>query len=363
MKVLIISTVSLAKNGIATCILNYYHAIDNSEIQMDIVAPNIVDKELKNDLKSNGSKVYELTMRKTSTVKYFLKLINIIRENKYDIIHAHGNSCTLAIEMIAALLGGCKVRIAHSHNTSCEYMKVHKLLRPLFNLTCTHGFACGEDAGRWLFRNKKFTVIKNGIDMAKYQYDEKIRNEYREKLNVKDEILIGHIGLFNYQKNHEFLIQVLLELQKNSLKKFKLMLIGDGELKASIEKLVQKFHLSEYVIFTGNVDNVTDYLQAIDMFLLPSRYEGLPYVLVEAQAAGLPCIVSDNVAREANLTDMLEFMSLSDSKIWAQRIGTFAFKNRLEKNIKVQTQISAAGYNISTNADKIKGLYRKYLKK
>lgn len=359
MKVLTISTVELAKNGITTCILNYHKKFDDSEVSIDIIAPNVINEFLKNDLVNKGGQLYEITMRKTSTLKYFIKLVKIIKQNKYDIVHAHGNSCTLVVEMVAALLGGCKIRIAHSHNTSCEHMRVHRFFKPLFDLTYTDGVACGEDAGKWLFGNNKFTVIKNGVDIHKYKFKEDVRSKYRDKLCVKDEVLLGHVGLFNYQKNHEFLINVFELLVKNDKNsKYKLLLIGDGDLRVEIEKRVLQKGIVDKVIFIGNVDNVPDYLQAIDIFVLPSRFEGLPYVLVEAQAVGLPCFVSNNVSKEAEISDRIEFLPIENEyNIWIEKI--YQMSKLLDKidRKNAHEAIIKNGFNIDENAEMLRRMY------
>jgi glycosyltransferase involved in cell wall biosynthesis len=284
--------------------------------------------------------LFEIPFRKSNTIRYLRKLTQIIKTEKYDIVHAHGNSCTLAIELLAAKMGGCKVRIAHSHNTTCEHMRVHKLLRPIFEIACKGRFACGEEAGKWLFHRKPFTIIRNGIDLGMYERNEEIRSNTRTKLGVLDhEILLGHVGLFNYQKNHEFLIDVLEDLCKQE-DKFKLVCIGEGENKNNIEAMVKRKGLEDEISFTGNVGNVSDYLQAMDCFLLPSRYEGLPYVLIEAQAAGLQCFVSDKVSKEANVSQNIGFIPLEIS-LWCNEIklSTFERKNDRDRLVEIDFDI------------------------
>ena len=366
MKILVICTVDLDKNGISTCIMNYFELIASSEIQMDLVAPNIVSEELRKTIESKGMKLYELPMRKESTLSYFLKLRKIISRGSYDVVHAHGNSCTLAIELLAARLGGCRRRIAHSHNTTCEHKRAHKLLRPVFELCCTERFACGEAAGKWLFQKKKFDIIKNGVNLDIYNVNEEKRKKLRCSLGVlEDEILIGHIGVFNYQKNHEFLVEVFKELKENNQEKFKMVLIGDGSLKTEIEGKVKEYALEKDIFFTGNISDVADYLQAIDILLLPSRFEGLPYVLVEAQAAGKLCIVSDKVSVEARLTELVHFVSIDSSSEWVENVLS---KYKIYKNMECKKQIQEAhneltkkGYSLIQNAKYLKDRYLKIM--
>lgn len=362
MKVLVICTVDLDRNGISTCIMNYFELIASEEIQIDIVAPNLVNDEIKEAISSKVMKLYELPIRKEKTFKYFWELRSIISKGKYDIVHAHGNSCTLAIELLAAKLGGCSKRIAHSHNTTCEHMRAHKLLRPIFEVCCTERFACGEAAGKWLFRDKKFHVIKNGVNLELYQVDENKRREIRKSLNVLDtEILVGHIGMFNYQKNHDFLIEVFRELTQRENNNYKMIMIGDGPLKSEIETKVKRYNIEDKAVFTGNINNVIDYLQAIDVLLLPSRFEGLPYVLVEAQAIATLCIVSDNVSSEAKLTDLVHFVSLDSVNVWVDKIirefKQYTENDRCHYIEKSHSDLEKKGYSLIQNAEYVKSRY------
>lgn len=353
MRVLVICTVNLDKNGISTCILNYFQQIASLENVMDIVAPNVVSDEIKKPVEEKGMRIFELPFRKDNTIKYFWELFQIIKKGKYDIVHAHGNSCTLAIELLAAKIGGCKVRIAHSHNTTCEHIKMHMLLRPIFEMVCNGRFACGSEAGKWLFKKKPFVVIKNGVNIELYKNNFEVRDALRKKLQLStNEILLGHIGVFNYQKNHEFLIEVfekLCQYQEN----WRLICIGDGENRNKIETLVKEKKLTNKIWFTGNVNNIPDYLQAIDCLLLPSRYEGLPFVLVEAQAAGLTCLVSDKVDAESDISGNVRFLPLNISS-WCNEIQKCSFGHKCNEK-----KIANAGFNIKTNAQVLLKEYRK----
>ena len=214
MKVLMVITVELGKNGIATCVLNYSAALRSQGVETDIVAPNVVEEDIKERLDRDRIRLYETVGRDTDPLGYWNRLRKIIKRGKYDIVHIHGNSATMTIELTAAFAAGCRVRIAHSHNTTCEHQKAHKFLKPIFDRMYTQGVACGTEAGRWLFGEKAFTVIRNGIQTEKYQYNASKRKEIRERLGItKDQILLGHVGIFNYQKNQEFLVKVFEKLR------------------------------------------------------------------------------------------------------------------------------------------------------
>ncbi|MCX7883738.1 MAG: glycosyltransferase family 1 protein [Caloramator sp.] len=360
-KILIISTVKFEVNGITNVILNYYRAMDKTNIQIDFVVPNEIRDDLKGEFESNGSHIYIIKGRNKRSLLYINELTKLINKNKYDIIHAHGNSCTLAIEMYAAKKAGVKVRIPHSHNTKTKYIIVHQLLRRLFDASYTHAFACGQKAGEWLYKGKKFEIINNGIDIQKFKYNEEIRENYRNKYNLYGKKVIGHIGNFCSQKNHEYLIDIFKEIIKLD-KDYKLILIGDGELKNNIETKVKNLGLNDFIIFIGKTLDVPQLMQAIDIILMPSKFEGLPLTLVEAQAACLPCFVSDVVSKEVAITDLVHFISLKKSpKEWAEQIINLKPINRREIKDKIDNQIVEAGYSITDNAKKMKELYRNYI--
>lgn len=361
MKILTVSTVRIYANGITSVILNYLNNIDKTDIETDFVAINEISDEHRVALTQFGGSVFHIP-RKKNPLKYMWQLFKVLKKGKYDIIHIHGNSATMAFELLPAFFAGVKVRIVHSHNTTCSHMKMHKLLKPLFNALYTHGFACGEDAGRWLFGKKDFTVLNNGIELSKYKFDENIRREYREKLSAGDMVVLGHIGNFIAQKNHEFLIDSFAELLKRD-KNYMLVLFSDGELFEKIQQKAYDLGISENMCFMGKSSEIAQYLQAMDMFLLPSHHEGLPVVLVEAQASGLNCLVSDKVAREANLSEQMIYLPIDDAKVWAEAIEKTEPTDRAENCKKWQQKIADKGYDIKANADKMKQLYESYLAK
>lgn len=358
MKILIVSTVEFELNGITSVILNYYKNTDLSEIHMDFVVINCPDDTLVADIRANGSKFFVLP-RKKSPISYMINLYKLCKANHYDIIHVHGNSATMALEMVPAMLAGILVRIAHSHNTTCIHLKLHKWLYPLFNISYTHALACGENAGRWLFNGKPFVVLKNGIVLDKYRYDEKTRNKYRGKINCENKRVIGHVGLFNEQKNQKFIIEIFEKIIARK-DEYQLVLIGEGPLFQEIKELSKSLGIEERVIFLGTTDKVNCYMQAMDIFVLPSLYEGLPLVLVEAQAAGLPCIVSTEVSREADLTGTVQYINLEDQELWIDKIMSIEINaNRgSTDNLK---KLELCGYDIERSAKTLTDFYQKCL--
>ena len=361
MKVLMVFTSKFHYTGITKVVMNYYEQLKkNDDIIIDFVVPNEIDEKLKESIDFNKSKVKVLPMklRRKRVLRYIIELSNFIKSEKYDIVHVHGSSSIMATELFAAKLAGCKVRIAHSHNTVTEHKLLHYILYPLFNMLYTDAFACGEAAGKWLFKNKKFTIINNAQCIDKFIFNENIRKDYRDKYKLNDKIVIGHVGAFNYQKNHEFLIDVFNELTKKNDKYF-LVLIGEGPLFEEVKEKVYKFNLKDKVLFVGKTLYVNEWLNAMDVMVLPSRYEGLPNVLIEWQISGLPCLISNNITSSVAITDLVHFCEL-DTKMWIQELNNIDF-NLNRKNSLYMEQIRNAGYDIKYESNKLIDIYTSML--
>lgn len=358
MKILQIPTGGLFSDGILSCIVEYMTAIDKSGMDIQVLATNNPEKSVVEKVENSGCRVVSIPYRKNNIVKYFFALYRYILKEKIDVVHVHGSSAIMSIELVAAWLAGCKVRIAHSHNTTCENQKADKILRPVFNRNYTTAFACGQDAGRWMFGKRKFTIIPNGRNLKKYEYDSKKRIEYRNKLGIpSDTLVIGHVGRFNRQKNHEYLVHVFGEVYKKKRNSY-LVLIGTGEKVGEIKNLVKELELENNVIFTGVIENVSDYLSAFDIMLLPSLYEGLPLVVIEWQIAGLPCIVSDTVTKECAITSLVKFESIKkEPEVWANEVVNLILQDRNDGKEVIFNEIKTAGYDIESGAEKLKKLY------
>ncbi|HEM4403748.1 TPA: glycosyltransferase family 1 protein, partial [Streptococcus suis] len=315
-KILLISTVPLASNGISTFVIESSKILSGFGNDVTILTINSVDEKRRKEIIDNNVNLLEGYNRQ-NILEYFFKVVQLIKKDKYDLVHVHGNSNTMSIELLAAKLAGCKVRIAHSHNTKTNHSKLHKILAPLFRSSITGRFACGMAAGRWLYQEQDFYVINNGVEFSKYGFNKSIRDSIREELNLKEvDILLGHIGGFNYQKNQEFLLDILPLLDE----RFKLIFLGDGEYFDTVQRKSHELGLSDRVFFKGSVNDVTSFLNALDIFVLPSRFEGLPFSLIEAKSAGLPCLISDRISKEANLAEGIYFLSIDDILLWKNSI-------------------------------------------
>ena len=348
--------------GVEAVVMNYYRHIDRSKIQFDFICDEDSTNIPYEEIESLGGKVI-LIPPYQKVFKYHKELKKVLKEGKYIIVHSHINTLSV-FSLWAAKSAGVPVRIAHSHSTTNkkEWKKnlLKLLLRPLVQLFATNYMACTEHAGRWMFGKKKYDtgkvyILNNAIDIQKYIFNSNIRTEKRKKLNFSsDDIVIGHIGRFVKQKNHDFLIDIFNELQKDN-NHFKLLLIGQGPLENEMKEKVKSYGINDKVIFCGQREDAHDYYQAMDLFLFPSLYEGLGMVVIEAQCSGLPCVVSTEVPKIAKLLDNVYFVELTDpTKNWVEKIQT-AINNSNRKDYT--KEISEKGYDINKEAKKLENYY------
>ncbi len=362
LRVLMVNTVPTLCDGVTMVMLNYVGSMDRTGMRVDFVAINDVEPSLRARLEGFGGALYSIPNRNRRPLAYIWRLSRLVRKSGCQVVHAHGNSCTLAFEMLAAWLGGAKVRCPHSHNTTCINRRAHRLLRPLFERLYTHGFACGREAGKWLFRDRPFTVLKNGLDAARFRFDPDTRAAYRARLGLEGRIALGHVGRFEARKNHRFLLEAFERAHARE-PRLALVLVGDGPLTEEIRGLVRQKGLTDAVIFVGVSHEVPQLLCAMDLMALPSLFEGLPNVLIEWQASGLPALAADTVTREAGLTDLVTFLPLG-ADTWAQAIldRAAAPKDRPEASARAARAIAAAGYDIQNSAAGLRALYEQYVR-
>lgn len=367
MRLLCVITGGLKNDGITNNVLLYYKNMDKSNLQIDILRTNDIDRIVEKKIREAGVG-QEFSAYRKNIFKYFCSTMNLMKAKKYDIVHVHGSSALMSIELLAAFFAGCKVRIAHSRNTACNHVFLDKIFRPLFYCLCTERFACGEEAGKWLFGKREFTVIKNGKDLVQYKYDSKVRSKIRETMGWNDKIIIGHVGNFNYQKNHEFLIKLFRELNENEYSKYQLVLIGKESEKGYLDnarKLVDVLEISDCVSFLGSIDNVHEVIQGMDIMLLPSRHEGLPNVVLEWQIAGLRCVISNKITQECALTDLVEFLPIDEgTQVWVKTVeGISNSYDREVGSVDACERMKKYGFDIHENAKKLKEIYFKLLRK
>lgn len=347
----------LGVEGISTIALSYLEAMDNANLSISLCVAGPSDKTVMQRAKKIGNPIIMLPFRKKNPAAYYKDLFILLKKEKPDIVHIHGNSATMALDLLVAELAGVPVRLPHCHNTKCDSEKVNNLLRPLLYMTMTEGLACGEAAGKWLYKGKNYKVIKNGRKIEDFLFDKEKRNKYRLILNLKDDIVaIGHVGSFTEQKNQIFLIDMMNNLKGH---KFKLFLFGDGVLRKQCENLVKDRDLENQIVFLGNVPNIGDYLNAMDIMALPSKFEGLPLVAIEWQINGLPSIISDQVTKKCKIMSNVVFESILPEKAsdWAEIINSGLIKRSNMESTEICRLISDVGYDINQNA---KVLSREY---
>lgn len=352
--------------GVEAVIMNYYRHIDRSKIQFDFICDNDSTNIPYDEIEHLGGRVI-LVPPYQKILKYIKELKRIFKENNYKIVHSNINALSV-FPLYAAKKAGVPVRIAHSHSTSNkkEWKKtlLKNILRPFSKIYATHYFCCSELAGRWLFGDKEYDkgnvfLLNNAIDLDKYKYDEQIRESKRKELNIsKSTFVVGHIGRFVEQKNHRFLIDIFNEIKKKNDGSL-LLLAGQGPLMDEMKEKVHNLNLDESVKFLGQRSDANELYQAFDLFLLPSLYEGLPVVGVEAQASGNLCYLSNDMTKETKVLDSTVFMSLDNTaEEWADAI----IKDAADyKKHDTKEEVSKYGFNIKNEAKKLVKKYNEYL--
>lgn len=316
--------------GIGTVIMNYCKALDKEKYDLTILAGQPISEKYEKECLENDIHLVALPSRHGNPKGHYIALWKALRAGHYDIIHDHGSSSMMAIELTIAKLAGVKNRIAHSHNSTCPNMKVHKLLNLYFRTVYTKALACGKLAGDWLFGENNFEVLPNGFHTGDFAFSEKERAVVRTKLGVENQLLIGHIGRINEQKNQEYLLDIFKEvaaIRDDAI----LLIVGTGPDEEKIKSRVKEHPYRNRIILYGETDNPTALYSAMDIFVFPSRYEGLPVVLLEAQISGVPCVVSDKITREVDLGDLI-WKSIDDApKQWANEILSVEYRSEEER--------------------------------
>ena len=354
------------RGGLETMLMNYYRKLDKSKIQFDFMTNRFERGHYDDEIEDLGGKIYRLSPIKPGKYnKYFKELDNFFNEHKeYKVVHSHINENS-GFVLKAAKKAGIECRIAHSHlsDLKLDYKYPFRVYaRRNLKGNVSDYFACSMRAGEWLFgkdisNSGKVTVLNNAVDTEKFRFNEEVRNNIRRKLDIEGKKVIGHVGRFNPQKNHEFLIDVFNEIYKKD-KNTVLLLIGDGYLKVKIEEKVKKLGLDNSIKFLGVREDIPELMQAMDLFLFPSQFEGLAVVMVEAQAAGLKVITSTGVTAESNITENVEFVDLNKgAEYWANVVLNSNFKKKDNINLMIKK-----GYDSTNNVKWLSDFYlKKYL--
>ena len=337
-------------------LMNYYRHMDREKIQFDFLEHRRDRAAYDDEIESLGGRIFRLPRLNPLSSDYFHALNAFFAAHpEYRIVHSHLD-CMSAYPLCAAKNAKVPVRIAHAHSTSQDrnWKLVFKLIsKKLISLYTTDLFACSADAGEWMFGTKDVHILPNAIDIERYAFNLLIRNQTKKALGLDDAFVIGHVGRFSAVKNHSFLTDVFAQIKRQEPNS-KLLLVGAGSEMQAVQQKVKALGLGADVIFTGVRNDVANLMQAMDVFVFPSLYEGLGIVLIEAQAAGLPCVVSDTIPREAYLTDLITAEKLSSSvEKWAEKI----LKKRDFPRTDRRDEIAAHGFDITTEAVKLQEFY------
>jgi len=355
----------LASAGVETVVNNYYRHMDHNKIRFDYIIDSDSDYTSSEEMKALGARYFIIPPTK-ELIARIKALEELFKENHYQIVHSHMNTLNMPV-LYAAWKEHVPVRISHNHSMTNiaegkRYL-IKQFLRPTGRRFATDYFACGEAAGKWffgkrLFNSGKVHIMPNAIDVKAFQFDQEARDRIRKELGLEDKWVIGHVGRFMKQKNHTFLIQMFAEIH-NKRQDARLLLIGDGELKSHMEKLCEQFNIKDSVLFLGNRKDMPTLYSAMDLFVLPSFYEGVPVVGMEAQANGLLCLFSSNVSQELRVGNKIQILPL-DIKAWVET----AMRN-INKGSRItdSPQIVGSQYDLNVSGMELEIYYDSVIKR
>lgn len=343
-------------SGVSSVIMNYYRKIDKERFQIDFLLMTKYKESYEKELKENGSKLYYLK-NKVSIIKIMdikKEIKEFFKNNKYDIVELHAPTFSFLFLKIAKKQN-IPIRIVHSHSTIHSSNKIKNMLSIIMNVKmkkyANRFFACSQKSGEYWYGKKvcnssNYELITNGVNIDKYNFDEKVRNKLRKKYNIEDKVVIGFVGRISKEKNIEFFIDVMKKIiEKN--KKYVFLLVGDGKKIENLKRNSKK--IEKNVIFLGNKNDVNIQLNCMDMLVLPSKREGLPMVAIEAQLTGLHCFLSNTITKEVNIGN-IEFIELKKEK-WVKKILEYK---------KIYKEIDREKFNINNCVEKLQNIYEKY---
>ncbi|OCS87059.1 glycosyltransferase [Caryophanon latum] len=341
--------------GIETYVLNLLTGINKEKFQLEFIVSTSTDIHLINTLKQNGGILHYIVSRKENYIEHKKQLKNILQSNKFNIIHYHIINLSYLLPF-KYINNNCEV-ILHSHTSKLTSNKrilfFHYVFKAIYMRREIHLLACSEFAGKVMFGEKQFTVIPNAIEFEKYEFNLAKRNEIRELFSLNDQIVLGHIGRLEAEKNHQYLIDLFEVLVKENQLPVHLIIIGEGSLKNHLISYVAEKKLDNKISFLGLRSDINELLNMIDIFLMPSKFEGLPFALIEAQVNGLKCIVSTGVSQESNINGNVKYLSLqSDFANWKDTIYQMSL-NLDERNNDLKDSL----YDIKKSSKIIEHIY------
>lgn len=321
---------SMGMGGAQNFIMNVYRNINRDNTQFDFLVHSPAKSYFESEIESLGGKIYRIPTRREGILKNRKALNAFFKTHPYEVVHMHESSLTYITPLEFAYKYHVKERIIHSHSTRASGSRIHRYLH-LFNRLriekyATRYCACSDSAASFFYKGLNAMhdacCINNAIDTEKYIFDDKLRQSVREELSISPQtVVMGHVGRFDYPKNHKYLLDIFHAYNQDNSDSV-LILIGDGILRNEIEEYAVNLGLKDKIHFLGVRSDITSYLNAFDVFVMPSLYEGFPVTLVEAEAAGLPCFVSETITKEVRLNDNVYFIPINaDPFVWVDKIN------------------------------------------
>ncbi len=345
--------------GLETMLMNYYRNIDRAQVQFDFLTHREEDGAYDEEIKSLGGKVYHAPrLYPQNYPAYFKWMDKFFSEHpEYKIVHSHIDAMS-AFPLYASKKNNIPVRIAHSHSSKLDKdfkLPIKYAALKFIPKVANVNYACGKVAGEFMYPSQKFRIINNAVDIEKFSFDQNKRKEIQQILDIENKYVVGHVGRYCYIKNQVFLLKIFKELLIEKPESV-LLLVGKGEDEQKLRSFASELGIKEKVKFLIDRDDVDELYNAMDVFVMPSLFEGLPVVSVEAQANGLPCILSDNISEEAVLTSSVKMLSLNENAgLWANEIlGTDIYRNP-----NATVQLVEKGYDIKIEAKKLEDWYGK----
>jgi len=310
----------MSPSGIGNFIMNVYRNINREKVQFDFIVHEHREVSFDEEIEALGGRLFYVTRKAVSLAGNFRDIRRVVKKGRYKIVFRHTDTSMVALDLLAARLGGARVRIAHSHSTSTPNVRMHQTFQPMLNALCTRRFACSPKAGEWLYGDKPFEVIPNAIRLDDFAYDRTARKKVRRREGLEGHLVVGHVGNLLPVKNHLFMLEIMAQLVKRCPES-KLLFVGDGEMRGQIQEKCKAMGLEKQVALLGVRTDTASLLQGMDVFLFPSLYEGLPIAMVEAQCSGLPCLVSGEITRDVDVTPLVRRLPLEASpERWAEAI-------------------------------------------
>lgn len=352
----IVNTINVG--GAETFLMKIYRALDKTKYQMDFYCMSLEKGYYEKEIKDLGGKVYYAVPKSKNWIKSFFTLKNVVKENKYECVMRVSQHSLAAVDLIAAKMGGAKTLVQRSSNSNTA-SKVGRLLHDVFkwlpmtipNIKIAPSTEAAEHTfGKNCISKEDAFIVRNAIPLEKFLFNQDKRYEVQKEFKIEGKFVVGHVGRFDTQKNHNYLIDVFSEIVKrhnNSV----LLLTGKGPLENDIRKKIEALNLTDKVLFTGVRSDVPDIMMAMDVFIFPSFYEGMPNTVIEAQGTGLPCLISDTITRESDITGNVKYLSINDSaKGWAER-AVYYLEGYERGN--VQKEFVEKGYDITSESEQL----------